>query len=80
MSIFFCCTNIDLYSYAEFNALAQLERSPQVVHCLGLCHYCAQSKMAVVDDVLIVAETAEAFWEALSVYSAQQPSRNDGGR
>lgn len=72
MTILLCCTNIDLYAYAEFRVLEELRCAPQVVHCLGLCHYCAQGKLAVVDDVVIVAETSEGFWQALDAYSVQQ--------
>ncbi|PLS79707.1 MAG: hypothetical protein CYG59_11830 [Chloroflexi bacterium] len=71
MPMLFCCTNIDLFSYDEFSALEHLEPAPHVVHCLGLCHYCAEGKLAVVNGVVIVGETAEDFWQALSVYSAQ---------
>ena len=79
MPILFCCTNIDLYSYDEFIVLEQLERDPHVVHCLGLCHYCTQGKLAIVDDVVIVTETSEAFWQALSMSFPQQASEHGGG-
>ena len=65
VEIRFCCTNIDLHSLDEFNELECQGRALHVEHCLGLCHYCAQGKMAVVDDIVIVAETSEAFWQAL---------------
>ncbi len=65
MEITFCCTNIDLYSQEEFNELERLGLPLQAVHCLGLCHYCAQGKMALVDDAVIVADSSEAFWLVL---------------
>lgn len=76
MAILFCCTNLDLYSYEEFTVLEHLECSPRVVHCLGLCHYCALGKLAVVDDVVSVAETPEGFLQAVAAYSVHQPNRN----
>ncbi len=78
MAILFCCTNLDLYSYEEFVVLERLKCSPSVVHCLGLCHYCAQGKLAVVDDVVIVAETSEGFLQALAAYPIHEPARDLG--
>ncbi len=78
MAMLFCCTNIDLFSYDEFSVLEHLEPAPCVVHCLGLCHYCAQGKLAVVEGVVIVGETAEDFWQAWALY-AVQPSTGQTG-
>ncbi|HSH81454.1 MAG TPA: hypothetical protein VLA19_23240 [Herpetosiphonaceae bacterium] len=61
MDIFFCCTNLDLFSLDDYEDLARRGFGPQVVHCLGLCHYCALGKMAVRDGMLIVATDAENF-------------------
>ncbi len=68
--ILFCCTNIDLYSYDEFAALERLGLAVDVLHCLGLCHYCTQGKMAFVADTVIVAADAAAFWQAVQQHLA----------
>lgn len=65
MEISFCCTNIDLYSFEEFSELERLGAPLHVAHCLGLCHYCAQGKLALVDDALVVADSSEEFWWTL---------------
>lgn len=65
VEIIFCCTNVDLHSLEEFRKLERLGLSLQVVPCLGLCHWCAQSRMALVDDTVVVADDPEAFWRAL---------------
>ncbi len=45
---------------------------------LGALHYCAQGKLAVVEDVVIVAETSEGFLQALAAHSIHQPAGNLG--
>ena len=65
MEMTLCCTNIDLYSFEEFSELERLRFPLHVVHCLGLCHYCAQGKMALVGDAFVVADSSEEFWQAL---------------
>jgi len=74
MPIWFCCTNVDLYSYEELCILERLDVAVEVVHCLGLCHYCAQGRLAVAGDEIIAAADAAAFRQALSTYAAAPPS------
>lgn len=82
-TIVFCCTNVDMYSLQEFRELERLGMAPQEVHCLGLCHYCAQGRMAVVGDMILLASTPEDFWSALrpllpKCHSAVEPEVRDG--
>ncbi len=65
MHITFCCTNLDLYTLDEFRALERMGLDLETVHCLGLCHLCAQGKMALVEDAIVVADDAAAFWQAV---------------
>ena len=65
MDITFCCTNLDLHTFEEFCELERMGLPVQSVHCLGLCHYCALGKMAVVDDVIVIADSTERFWQTL---------------
>ncbi len=76
MNITFCCTNLDLYSLEDFYELERLGLSPHAVHCLGLCHYCAQGKLALVDDAVIVCDSVEGFWLALQ--AMHKPILNQG--
>ena len=65
VKILLCCTNIDLHMLAEFNAWERMGLPLQVEHCLGLCQYCAQGRLAVVDDVVVIADDAQSFRLAL---------------
>lgn len=65
MEITFCCTNIDLYTLEEVSELERLGLPLHVEHCLGLCHYCAQGKLALINATVVVADSPEAFWRAL---------------
>ena len=62
MEIAFCCTNIDMYSLAEFQELGRLGVPVREEHCLGLCHYCARGWMALVGHTIVVADNASDFW------------------
>ncbi len=61
MEIRFCCTNIDLHSLEEFSEFADQGLPLHVEHCLGLCHFCAQGKMAVVNNAIVLADDPESF-------------------
>ena len=76
MNITFCCTNLDLYSLEEFDELERLGLAPETVHCLGLCHFCAQGKLALVDDALIIGESLEDF--RLALQAMNEPILNQG--
>lgn len=65
VEIRFCCTNIDLHALAEFNEWERMGIPLQVEHCLGLCHYCAQGRLAMVGDVVIIADDSPSFRLAL---------------
>ncbi len=75
MNIIFCCTNVDLHSLAEVNELERLGLPLQLVQCLGLCHYCAQGKLALIGDDVVIADNQEAFRQALrtSLKRAETP-------
>ncbi len=76
MHITFCCTNLDLYSLEDFYELERLGLSPRTVHCLGLCHFCARGKLALVDDDLIVGDSVEDF--RLALQAMHEPILNQG--
>ena len=65
MEISFCCTNLDLYTFEDFSELARMGLPLQTVHCLGLCHYCAQGKLALVDDVIVIGDGSAGFLQTL---------------
>jgi uncharacterized protein YuzB (UPF0349 family) len=65
VKIMFCCTNIDLHVLAEFNECERMGLPIQVEHCLGLCHFCAQGRLAVVDDAVVITDDPQSFRLAL---------------
>ena len=75
MNITFCCTNIDLHSLEEFSKLEGQGLPLHVEHCLGLCHYCAQGKMAVVNNAVVLADDPEAF--RLAILASLSTSKAD---
>lgn len=77
VEIAFCCTNIDMHSLEEFRELERLGVPVHVEHCLGLCHYCSQGRMAVADGEIVVADSSSAFWLALE--SLDAPYESDAG-
>ncbi len=73
--ISFCSSNIDLHSLQEFEELQSMGLGPQEAHCLGLCHHCGQSKVALCGDRLIVAATSKDFWLKLAAQRCGTPLR-----
>lgn len=75
----FCCTNLDLYSLSAYRELCGFGVAPRIVHCLGLCHVCAERPIALVKSSALAAGDNKALVSAVrSLLAAPLRGGNEG--